>query len=354
MAIREKWSFWIKEKIFLFRELSYLIDWWLSIVVAINTIKNNSENMAVKLICENIYDSLIKWESLFRSMTKLNKFFNDWDINIIRSWESSWELQNVLWYLANEYEYLYDIRNKYIWAMLYPVIVFWLSIAAVFIILKYVLPSITTMITQFDNVEIPFTTKVLISLTDIVSNFSRQILVVIWIIVFWISIILTVEEWKKYFEYQIIKIPVFWKINRYYYLVKFLRYFRLLLRAWLSYVDVFNLLKQIMWNNIYKDMIDDIIVDIRKWSSFTNVLETYRIIIPANVVSILRAWEETASLPKSIENALWFYEQEFNKIMDNLSKIIEPLLIIFVGFVVWFIALSVFGIIWTILDSMQI
>lgn len=346
-------SFWPKDKIFLFRELSYLVEWWLSLPVAVDTIKQNSHNMAVVNICNQIYSWLKKWEPLYRSMTKLNKYFNDWDINIIKSWESSWELQNVLQYLASEYEFIFDIRNKYIGAMVYPILVFMLSIWAVVIILKYVLPWIITMVDQFQWATIPTTTKIIIWLSEFFTNYSMEGAVFIWLFILFVSIVYSVDEWKYMLDRWILKLPILWRITMLYNLLRYLRYMRLLIRAWLSYLDVFQLLKQISANSIYQQMTDDIITYIRKWESIITVMKMYPEIIPANIIALLKAWEETASITKSIENWIWFYEQEFNKILNNLSKIIEPILIIFVGWVIWFIAISVFGIIWSVLDAMQ-
>lgn len=353
IKIKDWWTFWIKDKIFLFRELAYLIEWWVSILEAITLIKENTENMAIKEICDNLHENLKKWEPLHRSMSRLHNYFTDWDINIIRSWELSWELQNVLTYLATEYEFIYDIRNKYVWAVMYPTIVFVASLIAVYIIFRFVLPSIIWILDQFEWVQIPLTTRVLIAITDFVLNYTNHILIILGLLVFWLSILFSSDEWRKFFDYKIFRLPIIWRITKFYMLIKFLRYMRLLMNSWMNYVEIFQSLKFIMVNTAYKDMLDNLLASIRKWDTITDVFKLYPIIIPADIIVLMKVWEQTASTSKSVENWIWFYDQEFNKIINNLSKIIEPIMIVVVGWIVAFIALSVFGIIWNILDSVQ-
>lgn len=354
MKLKDTWTFSVKDKIFFFRELSYLLEWGVSLLESTNLIKSNTENYMIKSICEQMYNSLVKWETLHRSMSRMPKFFNEWDVNIIKSWETSWELQNVLTYLANEYENLYDIKNRYIGALIYPSIILLVSVWAVYIILKFVLPGIFSIIDQFNNVQLPFATRVLISAADFISAYGTNFLIILFFLVFALSLVLSTEEGKKYFDVKIFQIPVFGKLSRYYSLVKFLRYMKLLINSGMNFVEVFTSLRFIMDNRLYKEMCDEIVAAIRRWEPVVSVMQNYQIIIPSDVTVLLKVGEETASFGSSTERAIWFYEQEFNKMVNNFSKVVEPIMIVVVWVIIAFIALSVFGVIWSILDSMQI
>lgn len=347
-------KFGIKEKIFLFREMSYLLHWWVSIIESINIIKNNTENQTIKEICNELYTSLKKWEPLFRSMTRIPSYFNEWDINIVRSWENSGELVKVLKYLADEYEFLYNVRNKYVWAMIYPCIIFIICIIAIFVIFKFILPWILSILDQFEWMVLPFSTRVLVAITEFVINYSNHIFIILWFAIFAFSIVLSIEEGKRWFDKKIFKLPIFGKITKYYFLIKFLRYMKLLIYSGMSYSDIFKLLRRIMTNSVYKDMIDEILEWVRKWEMISWIIWNYKVIIPVEVVALIKVWEETAEIANAVENAIWLYEEEFNNILNNLSKIIEPILIVVVGWIVGFVSISVFGIIWNILDSLQV
>lgn len=76
-------------------------------------------------------------------------------------------------------------------------------------------------------------------------------------------------------------------------------------------------------------------------------------IIPVNASLLVKVGEDTAKLPEALGNIIEVYEEDLNNMLNNLSKIIEPILIVFVGGVVVLIAFSVFGIITTILGGVQ-
>lgn len=354
--IENKWKnrFNIKDKIFFFRELAYLINWWIVITDSILMIKENSENIAIKNLCWEIYSSLKKWEQFSRTISRLPKYFNDGDANIIRSWEGSGELVRVLKYLANEYDFLYDIKNKYIWAMIYPALIFFVSLIAVYIIFTVVLPWILVIVHDFDDLELPFATKALINITDFFVQNNISIIIVLIMSILAFSIFLWIQEWKRWFDKQIFKIPIFGNFTRKYLLVKYLRYNKLLISSGMSYKELYSSLKRLFNNYQYISMINDIQKNINIWQDVLEPLKNYRNIIPADVFVLLKSWQESANMIEAIDNAIELYQEEFNKDLNNLSKIIEPILVVFVWWIVAFIALSVFWIVWSILDSVAL
>ena len=121
----------------------------------------------------------------------------------------------------------------------------------------------------------------------------------------------------------------------------------------MSYTEIFQSLRWIMSNKVYDEMLSDMLNAVRRGESPYEVMQMYTKIIPKDVVAILKVWETTASVPESIDNALSLYETEFKSIINNFSKVVEPILIIFVWGVVLWIALSIFGILGSILDSIN-
>lgn len=346
--------FTLKDKIFFLKELSYLLWWWVSIPVALKTIKDNTENETIKSICDQIFSLIKKWETLSRSLVVLDKYFTEWDVKIISSWESIWELPKVLKQLALEYENLYMIRTKYITAMIYPAILLFIIVLALIIIFKLILPWFLNIVASFPNTQLPESTKLLFKINHFVSNnwwliwiFSIIILAIIWLF-------LSTEEWTRFLSNILIRIPIIWNIFRLYYVVYFLRYFTLLIYSWLPITKVFLHLKWVMKNPIYKDMCDDILINLNKWESFIPVMKKYNNIIPTDVIVLLKVWEETANLEESSKNAIWLYEEEFNKIVDNLSKIIEPIMIVFIWWIIWFVAISIFWVLMSVLDWLHV
>lgn len=346
------WKFWLKEKVFFYREMWFLLEWWVAIVEAVSIIKKTSKNPAIKDICHEIYVYLKKGENLSRALARMPKNFTNADIAIIRSGEKSWELTKVLSYLGKEYEFLYEVRWKYISVMVYPAILMLVSIGAVYIIFTQVLPGILDILASFDQIELPWTTQMLIAITEFLTTKSWMILVFLVLAWLFFSIIFSTKEWKRRLDYNIYNIPYFGTLSQYYQLIRFFRFMKLLLLSWMSYDEVFYSLKMIISSSAYRDMVRDITIGINKWEMVSKAMADYEdITMPADVIALIKVWEETASVTKSIDNITWLYKQEFEKMVDNASKVIEPVMVVVMGVIVWFIALSVFSIIGTILDS---
>lgn len=350
---RELWYFSIKEKIFLYRELAYLIEWWVAIADAVLVVKWWTDKWAIKKICDVMYDALNQWETLSFSMAQMPNYFNDGDVNIIKSGEESWEMTKVLKYLAEEYEFLAKIKWKYIGAMIYPSLLFSVAILAVFLLFTNILPGIFDMIAWFPWVKIPAMTKFLIWVSNTLKNNVTSIGVWIWVLSMLWFIVFSSEEWQRFKDSYIFHAPLVGKLSQYYNLIKFMRYMKLLMEAWMNFLEVFLFLKDIMSNLTYKQMIDDVISWINKWETIWSVFQNYTNLMSKDVVALLKVGEETASFESALMNAIAMYTDEFDKLLDGLSKVIEPVLIVFIGWIIAMVAMSVFGVIGSLLDWVQ-
>jgi type IV pilus assembly protein PilC len=210
------------------------------------------------------------------------------------------------------------------------------------------------MVGQFgDDVKLPPTTVFLIWVTDFLTwNTSTIIATVVFGWFAWTTFFSTALG-KQLLDKYIFHLPLIGKVTKFYDLVKFMRYMRLLLEAWMNFLEVFEFLQTIMTNESYKVMISDVIDSINRWETIGWTLEHYTEFIPKNVVALLKVWEETASFESALSNAITMYEAEFNKVLDGLSKVIEPVLIVFIWWIVAMVALSVFWVIGTLLESVQ-
>ncbi len=345
--------FSLKDKIFFFRELAYLLEWGIGIPVAMDTIYQNTENTKLQYICSEVNNLIRQWEPISKALTRLDEFFNEGDINIIRSGESTWQLATVLNHLAEQYEKLYEIKMKYIGALLYPSILILVIIWALYMIFAFILPGFVGIVESFPSNSIPWSTKLLISFQGFISGNMGSIIFWGFIALFLFFLFLSTEEGKNWFDSRILKIPLIWRIVRLYAIVKFLRYFNLLMESGLNIISVFTHIKGIMNNSLYRNMCDDIIVNLNKWQSMIPPMKDYEEIIPSDVVVLLKVGEDTANLSKAARNSIKLYEQEFNKIIDNLSKIIEPILIIFIWGVIWIVALSIFSVIVSVIGWVE-
>lgn len=350
LQTRDKSAFWNSDKIFFFKELAYMLKWWVWLIQAIKTIRTWSTNFAIKEISDWINKYLSMWHSLSYALNRLPDYFDEWDFNVIKSWEKSWNLVLVLESLAEEYEYIWEIKNKYIWALIYPIILIVIALIAIIALFGFVLPSVFEIATSFSSSELPFTTRILKWFSDFLVNGWKAILwfFALVIIVWWLFF--STEKWKKTRFRMLLNIPLIWEMTKYYYLVRWCRYMRLMLISWMSYVETFKTLRDVLRIPAYQDMIERILAWLQRGDTIYSALRHEQELIPSNVAVLVRVWEETANLQNSIWNVLKMYQEELNNTINRLAKVIEPIMLVFIWALVAIIAAWVFGIIFQLME----
>lgn len=346
----DKRNFSQKDKILLFKELSYLLKWGISINDATIILQQSTDNFALKDMVKTIQSYLKKGMPLSFALWRLPDFFTEGDIAVVKTGEASGKLPIVLASLAAEYEYSNDIKNKYVWAMIYPVILLIVAIVAVISLFSLVLPSIFSIADSFQNIELPQTTQILRNISLFLENNWKQIIRTIW----WIGlvgwILLSTDKWRKFWFSILLQIPLIGKMTQYYYVVKFCRYMKLMNSSGMSYIQTFQLLKDILSIPAYQEMLENTISWLKEGKDIYSSIKHDRELIPADVAIMIKVWEQTANLNQSLENVLTMYETELNVSINRLSKVIEPIMLIGIWGIVVIIAYAVFGLILQIME----
>lgn len=346
----DKKNFSKKDKIILFKEFSYLMKWGISLNNTTTILLQSTDNFALKDMTRTIQWYLKKWLPLSYAITRLPDYFTEWDAAVIKTWEASGKLPNVLESLAEEYEYTNDIKNKYVGAMLYPIILLVVAIVAVIGLFVLVLPSIFSIADSFQTLELPWATQMLRNFSLFLENNWKWILRTIGGISVIGWLFFSTEKWRKFWFNLILQIPIIGKMTQYYYVVKFCRYMKLMNSSGMSYIETFQLLKEILWIPAYQEMLDNTIWWLKEGKDIYSSIKNERELIPADVSIMIKVWEQTASLEQSLNNVLTMYESELNMIIGRLSKVIEPIMLIWIGWIVIVIAYAVFGLILQIME----
>lgn len=346
----DRWNFGSKEKIIFLKELSYLINWWISLSQAMDIIEKSSDNYAVKEVAKSINTHLLNGKELSYAFSRLPDFFDERDYSITKAWEKSWNLVSTLKELSDEYSYMNEIKNKYITALSYPIILIIISIISVVSLFAFVLPWIFEIANGFENIQLPMITVILKEIADWTKENRKSIIRITISVITLLLIFLSTDTWKRTRFSILLKIPLFGKMTKYYYLIKRCRYTKIMLQSWMNYIETFQILRDILNIPIYQNMIENTLSWLQKWETIYETIKNQTYLIPSNVAALIRVWEETARLEDSLENILKIHEEELNNNINRLAKVIEPIILIFIGLIVVLIALWVF---WLILQIME-
>ena len=122
----------------------------------------------------------------------------------------------------------------------------------------------------------------------------------------------------------------------------------------MDYVDTFRLLRDVLKIPLYQNMIEHVLADISIWKSLYEPLSEHPNIIPSSVSVLIKVWEDTANLENAMQNIVDIYQEELDNSIKNFSKAIEPFILVFVWGIVLLIALGVFSLIFSVMDSVGI
>ena len=349
----DKSSFSAKDKIFFYKQLVYMLKGWVSILQAVDTIRRSTSDYALKTIATSLAYYLNEGKSFSYAIGRLPEYFDESDSAIIKTWESTGNLDVVLQELADEYEYINTIKNKYKSALTYPCILIVIAVAAVLYLFSSVLPNILDMFAdQMD--KLPVITRVLKSISDFCMNYRQTILIVmatVWIV---LGIYWTTEHGKKTFSTMMLTMPLVGKMTKTYYLIKWAKYMRLMIWSWLDYLQTFRLLRGVLDVPAYQEMIENTMAGLQIGKTIYSSLENQTHLIYPNVAVMIKVWEETARLEDAMQNIINMYQEELDTSISQFSKLLEPIILIVMWVVVALVASGIFGVVFAVMEDVSI
>ena len=349
----DKNSFSAKDKILFYKELVYMLHGGVSIMQAIDTIKRSTTNYALKMITTSIGFYLNEGKSFSYALGRLPEYFDESDSAIIKTGESTGNLDVVLQELANEYSYLNTIKNKYKSALTYPIILIVMSVAAVIFLFSSVLPNILDMfVGEMD--KLPLITRILKATSDFFVASWKTVLVVLITGITVIGIYWTTEQGKKSLSKTLMSLPLVWKMTKTYYLIKWARYMKLMIGAGLDYVQTFRLLRGVLAIPAYQEMIEKVMAGLQIGKTIYDSLKEETSLIYPNVAVMIKVGEETAHLEDSMGNIIAMYQEELDNTITQFSKILEPVILIFMGVVVALVASGIFGVVFSVMENVGV
>lgn len=323
-----------------------LLDGGVNIGEAILTAWEKIQNSFFREKIRNeLYTYVSSGDTLSKSMKKLPFIFENSEVAIIEAGETTGMINVALSRLSDELKKNYVLRQKVKSALTYPIIIFLFLLVALIIVLTYVIPAITPL---FDNswVELPFSTKALISTSSFVShNFILLLLWVFALFVFFIWYKWT-EKGKANIDYFLLSIPLIWKVYRNYILAWIASNFWNLISSWVPVIKALSLVGKTSNNMVYETIFNSIIERVSKGEKITDAMKEVdktTWFFPWDFIQMLSVWEKTATLDKVSQKIYNQYSREVEYSLGNLTKWIEPIAILFAwAFVLWF-AFAIFG-----------
>lgn len=349
-SMAEKQKLKLKTKLTFYRFMSTMVDSWMSLIKSVEVIYSQEKNAMVRIMLKDVLASLRAWQTL---STSLGKFYNSFwssEVAILESWEKTWKLNTALKDLADQIEKVASISWKIKAALIYPAAVVMISFAVVVVMMVYVVPKLLELFSDAD--DLPAVTQALIATSDFFIYSWPYLIGGGIAIVFFIKTWWKTKEGRYYLDLVMLKMPIFWWLTKKVILSKFARVLSGLLGSGVSVVESLNIVSQALWNEVYRQRIILLQVDIKKWIKIWESLDGDKL-FPPMLVQMVQIWEQTAKLDKTIVKIADFYDEEVDNVVGVINKLLEPIIIVFIAMVVLFIALWVMQPIMSLTEQIQ-
>ncbi|NQV13569.1 MAG: type II secretion system F family protein [Parcubacteria group bacterium] len=340
----------IIDRILFTQNLQVMIKSGLSILRALDILNKQTANKKFKKTIGDVKQSVEKGTELASSLESYPKIFPPFYISMIKVGEISGNLEQVLKELASQMKKDRDLIVKVRSAMMYPSVVLLTMLTVVVMMITMVLPKLTDIFKDF-QVELPLTTKILIAFSDFIQSYGLYVA-----IVGIISTILFVfysrtkggKEKVHAFNLRLFILgPIIKQIN----LARFSRTMGTLLRSGISIVEALSITGDVLGNVHYKKVMLDAANKIKKGIKLANILEENKRLFPPLTTQMVMVGEETGTLDNILEEIADFYESKVTQTMNDLSSILEPVLMVLLGLGVGIVAVSIISPIYSLMEN---
>ncbi len=327
-----------KDIVLFFRQLSIMFSAGIPIVEALKAAAEQADTGRFQKQITEVAKKVEEGNSLSDALEEFPETFSPFCLGIIKSGETSGKLSQSLDYLADHLERNFNFNKKVTSSLVYPAFVVIVFIGVLFFIAMFVIPQLGEM---FEGMELPILTQVVLGISEWLLNF--------WWLLFGLLFLLVASLWQFFktkagrgmFDKIIFRTPLlgdfFKKLN----LVSVAENLSTLLASDLPVVQAIDKTAGIITSETYKKMILDTKEEVKKGKPLSENFLKYPDFFPPLFTQMIVVGERTGRIDKSLENVVNFYQKEIDRRLTELVKLLEPIMIIFLGFFVALLIISI-------------
>ena len=342
----------VAEKMMFARNLSVMISSGLPLSRALQNITAQTKNQKLIKVLQKVGEDIQTGAGFADSLAKFPGTFDELFTNMIRVGEVSGNLEEVLNILSLQLEKDHDLIKKVRGALVYPAVIMVAMGLVGIVMMVYVVPQITGVFKDL-NATLPASTQFIINLSGWMKDYWYAFILMLPLLGVFAKFLSTTDSGKKIFGMILINIPVINNIVIKVNCARFARIYSSLLKSGVSVVEALNILSRTLTNYYYKRAFMLAIKEVQKGINLSKVIFGEKKIFPVLVPQMIEVGEETGKTEAILAKLAEFYEEEVDQITKNLSSIIEPVLMLLIGTVVGFFAVSILQPMYSVLENIK-
>ena len=327
------------EKMVFTQHLAVMVESGLNLSQALKTLAIQSKSGKFKKILGEVESNVRQGRTFSDSLSQYPKVFSELYVNMVKVGETAGNLEEVLKILADQMKKDHDLVSRVKGAMVYPGVILAAMIAIGTLMMIVVVPQLKEVFDDME-IELPETTRAVLSLSDFIKNNIIMVFLAVIIVVILIRLFSKTTTGKRFFHAIYKDMPLIGNIVKKINAARFARTFSALIDSGVSIVKTLEITSGTLSNYYFKHALLDSAKTVQKGQPLSQSIGLYKNLFPPMVVQMIEVGEETGNLSDVLKNLANFYEAEIDNITKNLSSIIEPILMIIIGIAVGFFAVS--------------
>ncbi|OGZ42208.1 MAG: hypothetical protein A3C80_03135 [Candidatus Ryanbacteria bacterium RIFCSPHIGHO2_02_FULL_45_43] len=333
------------------RNLAVMIKAGLPIARALEALSREAANAYFRMVIESVVDQVRKGKTLKESFGAHGKVFSPLYVAMVEAGEKSGKLDESLNILALQMRSDHEIIKRVRGAMIYPAIVLAVMVIIGIAMLVYVVP---VLVGTFDElgVELPRTTKTIITISSFILAHWVKLLFALPVLLFLAVTLIKTRRGKKTIDLITVNLPIVGSINHQFNTARTARMLGSLLASGVAVSDALEITSRVLQNHYYSDILLEARESIQKGATMSSVFSKHPRLFSSLLNEMVSVGEETGEMTSLLEEVAVFYEGEVDASTKDLSKVIEPLLMVVIGATVGFFAVSMIQPLYSVLGTL--
>lgn len=312
----------------------------LSISRALSVLEKQTTNPKLGNIIARLSEEVKKGNSLSSALSKFPDVFSQLYVSMVKAGEVSGNLGDALLKMSTFLQRDYETKHKLKGAMTYPLAVLAFSIIIVIGLFIFVIPKFEGFLTQL-GAPLPAPTKIVFAIADFLVHKGWLLLIIIVVGYIAYAKWAKTPKGRRHVDAGKLKMPVFGELNKKAAMARFSDTLATLFAAGIPLVDCLESVRGVIDNVVIGDAIDDIIERIKRGESLAASLEKSGMFTPM-VVEMTGIGEESGSLDEMLKKVAEFYNEEVDYMINNISALINPIMMVFVGGLIGGVLISLY------------
>lgn len=330
------------------RQTATLLGAGVDLLQSLRVIARQIKHPILKEIINQVGANIQQGAGLSESFKKYPKIFSPLFINIVLIGEESGNLDQSFTYLASLYENEKSIKEQIKTATRYPKIVITAICGAIFFLMSFVVPKFISLF-ENANVALPLATRILIGISNFFTANTLAIVCGVTGLILLYRFALNYRNVVMIRDQLLLRIPILGPLSVKIYMSRFCRVFSVLTKSGINIIHTLEMSAAALENMVLFSVLDKVRGEVEKGTNLYQAMNRYPV-FPAMVIEMVSVGEEAGSLDEMMAKVADYYEVETNYTIRNLSTLIEPILLLFMGVMVGFIALAIFTPMWDMMN----